>query len=119
MSHCLVDEGEYEEQEADPQAKAFRDGGVNRQLAVSKERSYVENRGRIGVFKNSNDTGELQYIATINKLVSPKGRAFVPKKVCSNGRFRGLCYLTLVLDDVAQSRCFHGTAESRCSELAL
>ncbi|KAF8591590.1 VID27-domain-containing protein [Ramaria rubella] len=67
--------------EEDPQAKAFRDGGVNKQLVVSNERSYVENHGRIGVFKNSNDMGELQYIATINKLVAPKGKAFTPKKM--------------------------------------
>ena len=84
MIYCLTEEEEYVEQEVDPQATAFREGGVNKQLVVSKERSYVENRGRIGVFKNSNDTGELQYIATINKLVTPNGRAFVPKKVCFN-----------------------------------
>jgi len=43
----------------------------------------VKNEGRIGVFKNSQATGELQYIATINKLVAPKGKgkAFIPKKV--------------------------------------
>lgn len=75
------EEEELYEPEDDPQAKAFKNGGVNKQLTVSKDRSYVENQGRIGVFKNSEDTGELQYIATINKLVAPKGKAFIPKKM--------------------------------------
>ncbi|GJJ07605.1 hypothetical protein Clacol_001808 [Clathrus columnatus] len=72
---------QYDHEEGNPQARAFKDSGVNKQLAVSKDRSYVENQGRIGVFKNSEDTGELQYIATINKLVAPKGKAFIPKKM--------------------------------------
>jgi VID27 C-terminal WD40-like domain len=84
-THPLTEE-EEEHVEADPQANAFQKGGMNKQLVVSKERSYVENRGRIGVFKNSNVTGELQYIATINRLVSPNGRPFVPKKVCLDER---------------------------------
>lgn len=86
IAHCIIEEEEeeYFEQELDPQAKAFQEGGVNKQLVVSKERSYVENRGRIGVFKNSSDMGELQYVATINKLVPPKGKAFIPKKACLN-----------------------------------
>lgn len=82
------EEEEYDYGGDDPQAQAFKDGGVNKQLVVSKDRSYVENQGRIGVFRNSEDTGELQYIATINKLVAPKGKIFVPKKV-SNVFFCG------------------------------
>ena len=68
------------ERDEDPQARAFREGGVNKQLTVSKDRSYVEKGGKIGVFKHSDEMGELQYIATINKLVAPKGKAFAPKK---------------------------------------
>ncbi|KAF8529192.1 VID27 cytoplasmic protein [Hysterangium stoloniferum] len=77
------EEPPYEQDEDNPQAQAFKHGGVNKQLVVSKDRSYVENEGRIGVFKNSQDMGELQYIATINKLVGPKGKgkAFIPKKM--------------------------------------
>ncbi|KIJ56867.1 hypothetical protein M422DRAFT_57472 [Sphaerobolus stellatus SS14] len=71
----------YQQEEEDPQAKAFRSGGKNKQLVVSKDRSYVENDGRIGVFKNDSELGELQYIATINKLIGPKGKAFRPKKM--------------------------------------
>lgn len=65
---------------------------MNKQLTVSKDRSYVENRGRIGVFKNSNDMGELQYVATINKLVTPKGKVFAPKKV----RLSQICHRSIL-----------------------
>jgi hypothetical protein len=69
--------------DTNPQGKAFKSGGKNRQLAVSKYHSYVENDGQIGVFTNDGRIGELEYIATINKLFW-KSKVFKPRRVSAS-----------------------------------
>ncbi|EWC44089.1 hypothetical protein DRE_07224 [Drechslerella stenobrocha 248] len=54
----------------------------NSQLAVgcTTDRSFVIRGSRIGVFKHT-PTNHLQFSTTINKVQTPKGKSFEPKKV--------------------------------------
>ncbi|KAJ6262802.1 Vacuolar import and degradation protein [Drechslerella dactyloides] len=54
----------------------------NSQLAVGykTDRSFVIRGSRIGVFKHT-PTNQLQFSTTINKVQTPKGKLFEPKKV--------------------------------------
>lgn len=57
------------------------DGNVNSQLAVGykQDRSFVVRGSKIGVFKHTPDN-ELEFSTTINKVQTPKGKLFQPKK---------------------------------------
>lgn len=55
---------------------------VNSQLAVGYkfDRSFVVRGERIGVFKHTDDD-RLEFSTTIDKVKTPKGKQFAPKKV--------------------------------------
>ena len=58
------------------------DGNVNSQLAVGAkvDRSFVVRGDKIGVFKHTADNN-LEFSTSINKVATPGGKAFAPKKV--------------------------------------
>ncbi|KAJ5555160.1 hypothetical protein N7461_003630 [Penicillium sp. DV-2018c] len=58
------------------------DGNVNSQLAVGykHDRSFVVRGSKIGVFKHT-PNNNLEFSTTINKVQTPKGALFSPKKV--------------------------------------
>ncbi|TKA23600.1 hypothetical protein B0A50_07434 [Salinomyces thailandicus] len=58
------------------------DGNVNSQLAVGArhDRSFVVRGDKIGVFKHTPDN-QLEFSTSINKIATPKGKVFAPKKV--------------------------------------
>lgn len=58
------------------------DKGENSQLAVGykHDRSYVLRGNKIGVFHHMNDD-QLEYVTTINKIQTPKGKLFQPSKI--------------------------------------
>lgn len=64
------------------------DGNENSQLAVGykHDRSFVVRGSKIGVFKHTPDN-ELVFATSINKVQTPKGRLFEPKKVCHSSHF--------------------------------
>ncbi|KAJ5769285.1 hypothetical protein N7520_003844 [Penicillium odoratum] len=59
-----------------------QDGNVNSQLAVGykHDRSFVVRGSKIGVFKHT-DNNNLEFSTTINKVATPGGKLFSPKKV--------------------------------------
>ncbi|KAI5302294.1 hypothetical protein KEM56_000826 [Ascosphaera pollenicola] len=59
-----------------------KDGNVNSQLAVGykHDRSFVVRGSKIGVFKHT-PNNNLEFSTTINKIETPKGKSFNPKKV--------------------------------------
>lgn len=82
---------EDDEDEEDPdnslsdENAQFPDDGAqeeNSQLAVGtkSDRSFVIRGNRIGVFKHT-PSNHLEFSTTINKVQTPKGKAFEPKKV--------------------------------------
>ncbi|KAK4545084.1 hypothetical protein LTR36_003635 [Oleoguttula mirabilis] len=75
---------EFDEDEDEDEVDLGRneDGTVNSQLAVGAkvDRSFVVRGDKIGVFKHTTDNG-LEFSTSINKLATPKGKAFAPKKV--------------------------------------
>ncbi|KAK5124347.1 hypothetical protein LTR85_001564 [Meristemomyces frigidus] len=75
---------EFDEDEDEDEVDLGRneDGTVNSQLAVGAkvDRSFVVRGDKIGVFKHTSDNG-LEFSTSINKLATPKGKAFAPKKV--------------------------------------
>ncbi|EPS40325.1 hypothetical protein H072_5863 [Dactylellina haptotyla CBS 200.50] len=82
------EEGEENELDDDPSAdehSQFPDDGTqeeNSQLAVGykTDRSFVIRGSRIGVFKHTT-ANNLEFSTTINKVQTPKGKLFQPKKV--------------------------------------
>ncbi|KAF3927140.1 hypothetical protein ABW20_dc0100093 [Dactylellina cionopaga] len=84
------DEGENTEGETDTDSSSeeknqFPDDGTqeeNSQLAVGckTDRSFVIRGSRIGVFKHT-PSDHLEFSTTINKVQTPKGKLFEPKKV--------------------------------------
>ncbi|CCJ29788.1 unnamed protein product, partial [Pneumocystis jirovecii] len=68
-------EDEYSHSELD-------DKGENSQLAVGykHDRSFVVRGDKIGVFRHVNDD-QLEFVATINKIQTPKGKLFQPSKI--------------------------------------
>src|SRR5690606_12701768 len=68
---------EYDDVEALPQ-----DGDVNSQLAVGykHDRSFVVRGDKIGVFKHT-PNNKIEFATTINKIKTPGGLKFAPKKV--------------------------------------
>ena len=78
------DESESEEEEddgpADDEAPALPPG-KNEMLTVGyKGRSFVVRGNNIGVFSHTG-TGEIGYVATIQNVATPKGKAFKPSEV--------------------------------------
>ncbi|RMY68754.1 hypothetical protein D0863_06892 [Hortaea werneckii] len=75
---------EYDEDEEEDEVDLGRDadGNVNSQLAVGSkvDRSFVVRGDKIGVFKHTPDN-HLEFSTSINKVATPKGKAFAPKKV--------------------------------------
>ena len=59
-----------------------KDGSQNSQLAVGykHDRSFVVRGSKIGVFKHTPQNG-LEFSTSINKVATPKGKLFEPKKV--------------------------------------
>lgn len=72
-----------DENEDDIHVRGGDEGGdENSQLAVGykHDRSFVVRGSKIGVFKHTNDN-HLEFSTTINKVQTPNGRLFEPKKV--------------------------------------
>ncbi|KZO94837.1 VID27 cytoplasmic protein [Calocera viscosa TUFC12733] len=77
------DESEDEERAAMKSTK----GISNSHLAVGHtvDRSFVVRGSKIGVFKHTDDD-KIKYASTINKIATPKGEVFTPKKVMLHDR---------------------------------
>ncbi|KAK1810929.1 Vacuolar import and degradation protein 27 [Friedmanniomyces endolithicus] len=77
-------EEEYDEDEDEDEVDLGRDedGNVNSQLAVGAkgDRSFVVRGDKIGVFKHTADN-QLQFNTSINKISTPGGKLFAPKKI--------------------------------------
>ncbi|EIN10470.1 VID27 cytoplasmic protein [Punctularia strigosozonata HHB-11173 SS5] len=73
---------EEEEEEEDADAPKLPKGERNSQLTVGYkgDRSYVSRGGKIGVFRYDED-GHVKYQSTLNKLATPKGKEFDPKRM--------------------------------------
>ena len=71
-----------EDEEEDEIVSRDADGNVNSQLAVGAkiDRSFVVRGDKIGVFKHTNDN-QLEFSTSINKIATPGGKLFAPKKV--------------------------------------
>ena len=65
---------------------------VNSQLAVGfkNDRSYVVRGNQIGVFKQDDRGKNLEFQTTINKVATPKGHQFSPKKVMLHAEDRDM-----------------------------
>ncbi|KAF8424148.1 VID27 cytoplasmic protein-domain-containing protein [Tirmania nivea] len=63
-----------------------KDGSQNSQLAVGykHDRSFVVRGSKIGVFRHTPQNG-LEFTTSINKVATPKGKLFEPKKVMLHG----------------------------------
>ncbi|KAI5297746.1 hypothetical protein KEM55_004290, partial [Ascosphaera atra] len=68
-----------------------KDGNVNSQLAVGykHDRSFVVRGSKIGVFKHT-PNNNLEFSTTINKIETPRGKTFNPKKVMLHAEDRNL-----------------------------
>jgi len=62
-----------------------KDGSQNSQLAVGykHDRSFVVRGSKIGVFRHTPQNG-LEFTTSINKVATPKGKLFEPRKVGLN-----------------------------------
>ncbi|KAF2718497.1 VID27-domain-containing protein [Polychaeton citri CBS 116435] len=67
------------------------DGNVNSQLAVgaAHDRSFVVRGDKIGVFKHTPDN-HLEFATSINKVQTPGGKGFAPKKVMLHSQDRDM-----------------------------
>ncbi|RPB21451.1 vacuolar import and degradation protein 27 [Terfezia boudieri ATCC MYA-4762] len=63
-----------------------KDGSQNSQLAVGykHDRSFVVRGSKIGVFRHTPQNG-LEFTTSINKVATPKGKLFEPRKVMLHG----------------------------------
>ncbi|KAK5116915.1 hypothetical protein LTR62_006636 [Meristemomyces frigidus] len=79
---------EYDDDEEEDEVDLGRDadGNVNSQLAVGakSDRSFVVRGDKIGVFKHTADN-QLEFSTSINKIATPKGKAFAPTKIMLRG----------------------------------
>lgn len=68
-----------------------KDGNVNSQLAVGykNDRSFVVRGSRIGVFKHTPEN-RLEFSTSINKVQTPKGKLFSPKKIMLHAEDRNM-----------------------------
>jgi hypothetical protein len=85
------EEYDSDEEEEDTHVKGASDDGCeNSQLAVGfkHDRSFVVRGGKIGVFKHTKENG-LEFSTTINKVQTPKGKLFEPKKVIPTSKSKG------------------------------
>ena len=73
---------QYDDEESENDSTHDEDGNINSQLAVGykHDRSFVVRGSRIGVFRHTPDN-KLQFSTTINKVQTPKGALFSPKKI--------------------------------------
>lgn len=76
------------DEEEDDVSKGLRDGNQNSQLAVGykHDRSFVVRGSKIGIFKHTPQNG-LEFSTSINKVATPKGKLFEPKRVSSKCYF--------------------------------
>ncbi|WPH00388.1 VID27-domain-containing protein [Acrodontium crateriforme] len=80
-----------EDEEEDEVVVRDQDGKVNSQLAVGAkvDRSFVVRGDKIGVFKHTDDN-HLEFSTSINKIATPKGKLFAPKKVMLHAEDRNM-----------------------------
>ena len=80
-----------EDEDEDEVVTRDADGNVNSQLAVGAkvDRSFVVRGDKIGVFKHTPDN-HLEFSTTINKIQTPKGTVFSPKKVMLHAEDRNM-----------------------------
>jgi hypothetical protein len=84
---AALEENSEDEEESDDEHGPVRmpdAGGKNKLLANGYKNglSYIARGKNIGVFRKTQDDS-LEYAATISKLLTPQGKQFAPKKVCS------------------------------------
>lgn len=85
-------EEEYDEDEdEDDVVLRDEDGNINSALAVGAkvDRSFVVRGNKIGVFKHTPDN-HLEFSTSINKVATPGGKTFAPKKVMLHGEDRNM-----------------------------
>ena len=72
------------DEEEDDVSRGLSDGNQNSQLAVGykHDRSFVVRGSKIGIFKHTPQNG-LEFSTSINKVATPKGKLFEPKRVSS------------------------------------
>lgn len=90
VDDTLAEAGEGDEEEEDEEGEEEYAAGMpasdgkdlNSQLAIGYkfDRSFVVRGNRIGVFKHTDDD-KLEFATTINKVATPKGKEFSPRKV--------------------------------------
>lgn len=80
-----------EDEDQDDVEKQPRDKEVNSQLAVGfkNDRTFVVRGNKIGVFKHGNGNN-LDFQTSINKIATPNGKAFSPKKVMLHAEDRDM-----------------------------
>lgn len=76
------------DEEEDDVSRGLSDGNQNSQLAVGykHDRSFVVRGSKIGIFKHTPRNG-LEFSTSINKVATPKGKLFEPKRVSSGMLF--------------------------------
>lgn len=82
-AHDRPGRADYDEDEDEDEEPILdEDGNVNSQLAVGAkvDRSFVVRGDKIGVFKHTPEN-HLEFSTSINKIQTPKGKTFAPKKV--------------------------------------
>ncbi|GAB7365791.1 hypothetical protein MBLNU230_g7124t1 [Neophaeotheca triangularis] len=85
-------EEDYDEDEdEDNVVLRDEDGNINSALAVGAkvDRSFVVRGNKIGVFKHTPDN-HLEFSTSINRVATPKGKTFAPKKVMLHGEDRNM-----------------------------
>jgi hypothetical protein len=83
---------EYDSDESQDDVEGQKKSGdANSQLAVgfANDRSFVVRGSSIGVFKHT-PSNKIQHYTTINKVQTPKGSVFSPKKVMLHARDRDM-----------------------------
>jgi hypothetical protein len=86
MPIVIVEENSEDEEDSDGGYGPVRmpdAGGKNKLLANGYKNglSYIARGKNIGVFRKTEDD-QLEYAATISKVLTPQGKQFAPKKVC-------------------------------------
>lgn len=86
-SNLREENSEDEDSDSEERKKFYEGKEVNTGLAsgYKGDRTFVMRGQRIGVFRHNEDGG-VEHAGTINKITTPKGKAFTPSKV--NGAIR-------------------------------